>query len=64
VLTVRGATAGEHRLLADSLYAGTPDEYLSYLDRLPGLGLLSGFLCGGLALLLVMAGGVLRLVGG
>ncbi|MEM7530824.1 MAG: hypothetical protein AAF639_01505 [Chloroflexota bacterium] len=67
--TWEGASIGEGDVdsiglfTAEAVYAGSADEYLSYLGRQPGMGLLMGFGCGSLAIVLLLAGAALRFVG-
>jgi len=51
-------------LTATKLYAGTAEEYLADLSRLPGLGLVMGLGCGGVGLFLCAVGALLRFVEG
>ncbi|MCB0132801.1 MAG: hypothetical protein KDD78_18185 [Caldilineaceae bacterium] len=62
-LTVRGTWEGRDLLTAETLYAGALDDYLSYVARSPGVQLLMGLGCGGIALMLLLLGGILRFVG-
>ncbi len=60
---VRGSWEGDGRMTARALYAGTVDDYLRHLSRQPGFAMLAGMVCGGIALIFLMIGGILRFVG-
>ena len=62
-LAVEGTWEGNGRLTARALYAGTPNDYLTYLATRPGTMLLLGTACSGLGLGLLALGVVLRLLG-
>jgi hypothetical protein len=60
---LRGSWEGDSLMTAEALYAGTIDDNLRYLSRQPGYAVLAGMVCGGIALIFLMIGGVLRFVG-
>ena len=60
---LRGSWEGDSLMTADALYAGTIDHFLRYLSRQPGYAVLAGMLCGSIALIFLILGGVLRFVG-
>jgi hypothetical protein len=60
---LRGSWEGDSLMTAEALYAGTIDDYLRYLSRQPEYAVLAGMVCGGIALIFLMIGGVLRFVG-
>jgi len=60
---LRGSWEGDNLMTAEALYAGTIDDYQRYLSRQPGYAMLAGMLCGGISLIFLMVGGVLRFVG-
>jgi hypothetical protein len=63
-LTVEGTWEGNDRLTARVFYAGTPDDYLNFLTYTqPGGALMMGAFCSVLGIFLLLAGGVLRLLG-
>lgn len=62
-LTVEGTWEGNDLLTARTFYAGTPDDYLSFLASQPGVVLLIGMVCGGVGIGLLAIGGILRLLG-
>ncbi len=62
-LTIEGTWQGEGRVLAQQLYAGSAESYLRYLRAQPGQLFMSGMFCGGLALILLLSGALLALMG-
>ena len=64
VLTLQGRWEGNGLLTATELYAGSSEEYLADLRRLPGLGLAVGLGCSGIGFFLCALGALLRFVGG
>ena len=62
-LTLHGIWEGDNLFTVENLYAGTVDDYLAYQARMPGTSLMMAFLCGGITLLLLVGGGILRVFG-
>ncbi|MEM7029625.1 MAG: hypothetical protein AAF629_08670 [Chloroflexota bacterium] len=63
-VTVEGSWEGDNRMIAQTLYAGTPDDYLNYLRfRQPGMMLMMAFFCGGVGLVLIIFSVGLRAAG-
>ena len=62
-LTIEGRWEGNGLFTADASYAGTPDDYVSYLRNQIGLSFLMGMMCGGIGFVLLIVGGFLRFIG-
>jgi hypothetical protein len=62
-LTVEGTWEGGELLTARTCYAGTPEDYSTYLARQPWIMLAAGVTCGGLGVSLLVIGFALRLLG-
>lgn len=62
-LTVDGAWEGANMITAASLYAGTPEAYVDYRRRQPGMSLLGAGFCGSASLGLFVIAAVLRVRG-
>ena len=62
-LTVEGTYEGGNLITAHTLYAGSPEAYIDYLQHQPGQLTVSGMICGGAGLILLLAAAVLRLLG-
>lgn len=62
-LTIEGTWQGDGQVLAQKLYAGSAADYVRYLRAQPGQTFMGGMLCGGLALLFLIGGAALALIG-
>ncbi len=62
-LTVEGVGEGHSLITAHTLYAGSPDAYIEYLEHQPGQLAVGGMICGGTGLVLLLAATLLRLLG-
>ncbi|MBN1891016.1 MAG: hypothetical protein JW850_23670 [Thermoflexales bacterium] len=62
-LTVHGTWEGDGVLTAKTFYAGRVDDYLDELAARPGTSLLSGLVCAGVGLALLVVGLVLGVLG-
>ncbi len=62
-LTVHGTWEGDGVVTAEALYAGSAAAYVDYRQSQPGTALVTGGFCGGVALLLLAVGVVLRFLG-
>jgi hypothetical protein len=62
-LAIQGTWEGESVLTAKAFYAGHADDYLDYLADRPGTSLLSGIVCVGMGLGLLVLGLVLGVLG-
>lgn len=63
-LTIEGAWQGDQRLIAQTFYAGTADDYLNFLTYTqPGMALLMGTFCSGVGGLLLAVAGIMRVLG-
>lgn len=62
-LAVEGTWEGNQTIIARTCYAGSPDDYVAYVAAQPGQMALSGLFCGVMAVLLMGAGVVLRVLG-
>lgn len=62
-LTIHGTWEGDGQLTAKTLYAGRVDDYLDYLSSRPGTSFLTGIVCIGVGLGLLVLGLVLSVLG-
>ncbi|MEJ5310609.1 MAG: hypothetical protein WHX52_12625 [Anaerolineae bacterium] len=62
-LTVEGVWEGHNLITAHTLYAGSPDAYIEYLQHQPGQTAVGGMICGSTGLVLLLAAAILRLLG-
>jgi hypothetical protein len=62
-LTVDGTWQGNGVIIASKLFGGNPEGYVTAVRAAPGQMLVFGLICGGLSVLLLGAGFVLRFMG-
>ncbi|RMF33894.1 MAG: hypothetical protein D6759_06435 [Chloroflexi bacterium] len=62
-LTLEGTWEGEGRFTARTLYPGSPQDYVSYLSRLPIQTFIGGFICWGMSVVFLAVGLFLWLLG-
>lgn len=62
-LTLEGVWDSSETLTAQTLYYGTPDQFVSEIRRAPGSLFLFSIICGVISLGLFITGGVLRFLG-
>lgn len=62
-LTIEGSWQGNDLLIADTLFAGSPDSFVTAVRAMPGQMLIFGLICGVISLLLLGFGLAMRLTG-
>lgn len=62
-ITIEGRWEGNDRLTADTLYAGTAEDFVSGVQSAPFSFAIYSLICGVISLFLIVIGGVLRFLG-